>query len=387
MCVSIVFIAVLALSVTQEVQAGPMFMGLGGADSEFSSYALGVSGDGSVVVGQIQTTGGYFPYEAFRWTAGGGMVRLGYLPGGGKNSVARAASANGGVVVGNSDSALVANGQVFRWTIDEGMVAVGDPPAVNHRTVAWSVSVDGSVVVGHRSTADGNEAFAWTGAGSMLIGPQPSSFGGTYAQGVSADGSVIVGFKYSRSVANDRAFRWTQAEGTAYLGDPRNHSNETQANSISADGSTTVGDSRSFWGREAVLWRDGGPMIVLGDLPGGLLHSTALDVSGDGSVVVGNDIQQFDTPSKAFIWDEHHGIRPLDSVLTAMGLDLRGWALERAEAVSDDGLTIVGYGTNPSGFTEAFIAVLPAPEPSSNLLAACTVLTLAMRRRCLLSRP
>ncbi len=46
---------------------------------EFGSEALGVSGDGSVVVGYSTSASGYIP-QAFRWTAAGGMVGLANRP-------------------------------------------------------------------------------------------------------------------------------------------------------------------------------------------------------------------------------------------------------------------------------------------------------------------
>src|ERR1017187_6758342 len=52
--------------------SGDGSVGVGGRDSS----ASGVSADGSVVVGTIASN------QAFRWTAGSGMVGLGYLPGG-----------------------------------------------------------------------------------------------------------------------------------------------------------------------------------------------------------------------------------------------------------------------------------------------------------------
>ena len=51
----------------------------------FFSQAFGVSADGSTVVGGSNSQSSIGP-EAFRWTAGGGMVGLGDLPGGFFNS-------------------------------------------------------------------------------------------------------------------------------------------------------------------------------------------------------------------------------------------------------------------------------------------------------------
>jgi hypothetical protein len=49
------------------------------------------------------------------------------------------------------------------------------------------------------------------------------------------------------------------------------------------------------------------------------------------------------------------------SILTAAGVDLTGWRLEAATGVSADGKTIVGNGTNPRGFTEAWVANITFP--------------------------
>ena len=79
---------------------------------------------------------------------------------------------------------------------------------------------------------------------------------------------------------------------------------------------------------------------------------------------------------EAFIWDSTNGMRELDQVLTDAGLDLTGWTVKSATAVSDDGLTIAGDGVNPSGLTESWVAVVPAVvsvpsmNPTSLLLMA-----------------
>ena len=80
-----------------------------------------------------------------------------------------------------------------------------------------------------------------------------------------------------------------------------------------------------------------------------------------------------------FIWDEGHGMRSLPDVLvTDYGLDLSGWDLIAARAITPDGLTIVGTGRR-GGWLEAWIAVIP--EPSTGMLFAAGLLGLALRRR------
>ena len=71
-------------------------------------------------------------------------------------------------------------------------------------------------------------------------------------------------------------------------------------------------------------------------------------------------------------------MRELDVLLEDLGLDLSGWRLSNARGISDDGLTIVGNGTNPSGVTEAWIAIIP--EPGTGVLLMTGLLGLASFR-------
>jgi hypothetical protein len=97
-------------------------------------------------------------------------------------------------------------------------------------------------------------------------------------------------------------------------------------------------------------------------------------VVGEGTTAAGPE---------AFVWDEPNGLRALAEVLVDdYGIDLTGWTLTSARGISADGRTIVGFGTNPDGFTEAW-AFYAVPEPAQALLAATGALALlaAGRRR------
>jgi probable HAF family extracellular repeat protein len=118
-------------------------------------------------------------------------------------------------------------------------------------------------------------------------------------------------------------------------------------------------------------------MVGLGSLPGGL-DGVGYDVSADGSTVVGY-AHSAASSQEAFIWDESNGMRELDGVLTAIGLDLTGWTLNEAYGISDDGRVIVGWGTNPDNDREAWIAVIP--EPSTGLLLGFGLAGLAVGGR------
>jgi probable HAF family extracellular repeat protein len=245
-----------------------------------------------------------------------GMVGLGDLPDSYFSSSATGVSADGQVIVGYGSSVPSGTGwEAFRWTPTNGMQALGDLAGGNFDSRAWGVSADGSVIVGESSSSDGNQAFRWTTASGMVgLGDLTNGNFSSIAYGVSADGSTVVGYGSPDSSGTHEAFRWTAETG----------------------------------------------MVGLGFLPCDT-WTIARAVSGDGSIIVGDP--QISTYKCVFVWDARHGLRELLSVLTNdYGLDLTGWQLGRATAITPDGKVIVGYGSNPSGQTEGWIANLTPPS-------------------------
>ena len=85
---------------------------------------------------------------------------------------------------------------------------------------------------------------------------------------------------------------------------------------------------------------------------------------------------------EAFLWDSANGIRNLKDVLVSdcgLGASLAGWTLTFARDISADGTAIVGFGTNPSGDSEAWLAVIP--EPTSFALAVIGMLGVVIGRK------
>jgi probable HAF family extracellular repeat protein len=168
----------------------------GGAPETAYSDAKAVSHDGKTVVGQTNSLAGL---QAFRWTALGGMVGLGELPGGFVRSEAADVDADGSVIVGSSESA---NGkEAFRWTAEGGMQGLGDLPGGVFESLATAVSAVGDAVVGQGKTSAGQEAFLWTPTAGMrrladVLEEQGVNLSGwtlTSATDISANGRVIVG--------------------------------------------------------------------------------------------------------------------------------------------------------------------------------------------------
>ena len=349
------------------------------------SNASAISADGSVVVGGALSA---FGSEAFRWTSAVGMVGLGDLPGGQRWSFAYGVSANGSVVTGASRTMVNPGGafpiadQGFRWTASGGMVALGTL-AGGTGSLAYGTSADGSVIAGNGFeytlfpsgvSSRHDVAARWTSAGGLV---DLAGLGGNdgISYGVSADGAVVVG---QRSTA----FRWTNAGGMQDLGTlPGPSAIRSVAYATSADGSVAVGMSGvSSHGTKAFRWTSAGGMVDLGNL-GGTSSSgdcSALAVSADGERVVG--FSDSPTGRVAFLWTGADGMVSLKDYLIAHGAsNLTGWTLTAAQGISGNGNTIVGYGRNPAGQSEAWIATVP--EPSSVVLALIALLTFASMAR------
>ena len=347
--------------------AAPSFMGLG-----VGVHAHDVSADGSTVVGSRDTPSGI---EAYRWTAAGGVVGLGDLPGGSFRSVAWGSSGDGSAVVGEGSGPMFFHS--IRWTASGGMVALRNPAGALISGQAIDASEDGSVIVG----LDGISAYRWTAAtGAVPLGDLPGGIASSYARAVSADGSVITGG--GTSAAGREVYRWTPSGGMQALGDLPGGSVDGNPTAISRDGSVIVGYGSTTGNADhAFRWTEGSGMVDLGVLPGSFTNpasSGARGVSDDGSIVVGTATSP--TSSEAFIWDQANGMRQLDEVLRQLGVDLGDWTLTGAVGISADGRTIVGNGSHGgSTAQEAWIAVIP--EPSTGLLFGAGLVVLAAGRR------
>lgn len=313
------------------------------------SYAWAVSGDGSTVAGSA--AGSVGNSEAVQWTLQTGLLSLGGSSGPPVSSLALGISGDGRIVVGAD---LPEGSHSLRWVLGSGAQVLPG-------RAAFAASWDGSVIVGNTRTPDGDLAYRWSEAtglvelGNVNGGP-PGNCG---ANGVSADGLVVAGYsELPISAGGITAVRWTLHEGVVSLDRLSIGTNWSVANAVSADGQVIVGHSQSGTAFEAFRWTLAGGMQGLGDLPGEPFDSRALAVSADGSVIVGT------SEPEAFIWTAGGGMRSLrDELTTRYGLDLTGWTLGHAHGISADGRTIVGEGRNPCGQDEGWIARLGADAP------------------------
>ena len=408
------------------------FQGLGDLPGgAFESAAYAVSADGSVVVGvgcPVPMNPHLIDYEAFRWTAGSDLQGLGHISPDPRpipyqrNSEATSAFYDGSTIVGWCFVGF-SGWTGFRWDETNQMqplnwfTPVDEFAAPTEDRGLLTISDDGNTIVGKMASGSGWEAFCWTQTNQtgdgVLIGlrdfmNEPFIGYHSAANDVSGNGTIVVGKSAYRAVLGGpgsgtyyyEAFRWTDAngnnqfdlaemQGLGFL-EYSGSSPQSSASAVTSDGSVIVGKSDSDDGSQAFLWtltdpdtREG-EMIGLGILDG-YTHSNALDVSADGSIIIGTNqlLPPFTIEPEsetAFLWDELNGMRDLKVVLESdYGLDLTGWELTSANSISADGYVIVGSGINPDGDPEAWIATIP--EPSCFVLFSLVGLYVTLRRK------
>jgi hypothetical protein len=292
---------------------------------------LFISDDGAVIAGSLTIGGGLV--EAFRWTAPGGVKRLGF-PNDHNMSQVVALSADGAVVAGTASSQAVGF-QAFRWTECTGMTLLGP----SNRSMATAVSADGAVVTGEfwaTRQSPAPQSFRWTAATSTIALDPPAQFKGTRPLAVSADGSTIVGI--SEDVLVPQGFRWT-AFGWSLFGPV------ARPSLVSADGSIVAGWSASDPSAIpgiAVRWSEPSGIETLGTLPD-RSSSTPMAMSSDGAVIVGYAFKGLPSDpfqdNLAFRFTQETGLK----VLERLPEPPVRYRLNQAMLVSADGATVIGF--------------------------------------------
>ena len=265
-----------------------------------------LSADGSTAVGfQEADQAGITIPAPVRWTAAGGIEPLGTL--GGSSGFALGVSGDGSVVVGRSEDASGAT-HAFRWTVPDGMQALPDVSVPYPGGIAYGVSSDGTRSVGFVTDESSNTIpVYWDGdgaSGPQILptfpgGPTPPvrdpvdgfrPFGSAYD--VSSDGTYIVGTVLSSTDAT--MFRWSEATGSVEI--PNLPGSDVYTARISGDGQTLVGSD----GLGTLIWTEETGSLdlklvleTLGVDTTGWYLETAEDISDDGLTIVGWSVDSF----------------------------------------------------------------------------------------------
>ncbi|MBD8527076.1 PEP-CTERM sorting domain-containing protein [Pseudomarimonas arenosa] len=133
------------------------------------------------------------------------------------------------------------------------------------------------------------------------------------------------------------------------LGDLPGGAFKSAAINVSAQGSTVVGWSQSANGKEAFVWTQAGGMQGIGDLPGGGFSSVANAVSNNGLIVVGcgQSSERQQTITEAFRWTAVGG-------MVGLGDLPGGDTFSCANDFSSTSSTVVGVSSSLPGNTEGF---------------------------------
>lgn len=179
----------------------------------------------------------------------------------------------------------------------------------------------------------------------MGLGDLPSTPIASNAHAVSGDGLVVVGIgnvAFSSFNITGEAFRWTAATGMIGLGDLAGGNTESVAYDVSGDGSVVVGESSSSTGATAFRWSNADGMTPLSDLPGGITSSKAMAISMSGNVIVGTGVSGSGA-TEACRWvggNDPIGLGDLPG----------GGPYSAAFGVSGDGSVIVGESHSSIGY-------------------------------------
>ncbi|MEK6677029.1 MAG: hypothetical protein AABZ47_15425 [Planctomycetota bacterium] len=208
-----------------------------------------------------------------------------------------AISANGLFVAGAGIEWESGGAALLTWTDQSFQLLTPISSSSNARAVG--LSEDGRTVVGYLHVVNGIEGILWQDGNSISLGV------GVVPQALSTNGDIIVGYRLS-SGANSVAFHLT---------------------------------------------RSSGQMV---DIPlDGFMYSTAVDVSGDGRVVVVvADNPLFQTASNSSIQNQAFAFRwTVDESLVEPIDPLSGGTYFSPTSISANGSVIVGYGdSNPSTY-------------------------------------
>ena len=310
------------------------------------TFAGAVSGDGLTVVGNETSTGAF---RAFRLV--GGTYSLLDLDANGSFATAAAASADGTVIVGQTDifggdrcAAIWTNGNLTILPLNGAAEMAATAVAADGLTVAgWAV--DG---------ANRTDAFFRNSGGFVSLATE---FGGLHSQatGVSGNGTLIVGTLsddfygtpfvrrgFIHTVGGSHTVINPSASGPAIF----SSRGYAEMKGISADGSTSIGFAYSVPGLpagDALAFRraSNGTITSLGTLGGA--WSIPYAISANGAVIVG----QSDNGGY------HEAFVHQNGTMTGLGR-LIGGTGSIATGVSADGSVIVGYGDVTGGALHAF---------------------------------
>src|SRR5579862_6772539 len=317
----------------------------------YGTGVTGLSGDGTIAVGDFGRGG-----PVFRWTAAAGPVSMGVISTGEISAISR----NGRYISSNllnprKDLSLGA----YRWDATNGWQRVAPLGHCGTDTTSnFAVDNNGAVYgVAYRSCSS-YHAFRWTPrAGSMPLpapGTKPSGrAANTRINQVSGDGMTLVGWQEDPMTGTWLGVVWNSGVPSLVRTPSGDIADEVTA--VSGDGSyiggaLLLGEQPLGAGyRRAAA---GTKMEWVRPLPGDASPASPNAMSATGDVMAGFSGNAFLSFNPGpFIWTRELGTANLDDFVRAQGTVVeQGFSLWEPTAVSDDGKVIAGWGVGNLGY-------------------------------------
>ncbi len=298
-----------------------------------NSAVYGVNSNGTAAAGYSNNAGG--TDTGMRWLNPGGSLSMGFLPGGGLNSYTQAIDGSGTILAGYGDSA--GNTRAFRATTMAGFTVLPLIPGTFFAQ-AFGLSTSGARVAGTSGVGGVHFAFLWDSGSPGIVTNLGVVSGQSTSDGlaISGDGTTVTGFSGALPM------RWTAAGGMVGLGAGLPGQTSARGEGINTSGSVITG--RYNTGSElGFRWTAGTGMVALPASPGGTLALRPRAVSGDGNVIIGQVVDGV-AGFTAFVWTPTLGTQLLATHLAARAVNLAGWQLRDATAISADGSAMCGIG-------------------------------------------
>jgi probable HAF family extracellular repeat protein len=281
--------------------------------------------------GQIagRSTDGAGIERAFVWSAAGGMLDLGVLPGASES--AAAAINNRGVVVGVSDGVPAQPPRAFRWSLATGMENLGAFTSGLSGSSFSAALNDTGLIAGSSDTDTGErQAFAWTRSSGLVNIDTLNSFDALVVA-VGARGEVAGNRIGSIADFSYHPFLWTPATGMVDLGTAGGTEAFVLAMSprLHIAGLIDLPDGN----QRAMSWTRATGIRNLGTLGGAM--SRAIDVNDRGQIV--GYAQNTAGDNRAFVWTAKKGMQDLNKLLRHAP---PGLVLDDALSINDNGAIV-----------------------------------------------
>ena len=321
------------------------------------AFARTISSDGSVIGGAISGGG------TFRFTEKGGYEVLNQ-----SDNVGSVMSRDGNWFASEtqngSDGYESTQSSILQLGGTWQRIPVPTPPApavaepCDTTSHSWGIAGNGTAVSGMywvdaNGAEDGGKCrawpFLWTPEGGSVHLPIPANTRSARPNNMSDDASTVVGWYESNGSGFRRGARWTNGSFEEFS---TSELEVGEAQNVNPDGSFIVGEGAGDMG-EAWLWSRDGGLKILGRF-GFISSASANAVSDDGQVVSGFGGSTSFFPgdlsgNRAFLWTPELGFVDFEDFLKAQGTSFEGWILSATSSMSSNGLRHIGTGISPRG--------------------------------------